>query len=223
MPRRFTAACYRRELAALSAGPTWYRMRMPTPIRILAFAGSLRRDSWNKRILKIAVEGARAASAEVTELDLRDVPMPIYDGDLEEAEGIPANAKKFKELMKSHQGLLIASPEYNSSISSALKNAIDWASRAEQGEKPLACFEGKVAGLISASPGALGGLRGLVTVRSILGNIKVLVIPEQVSVMKVHEALDAQGVPKDEKQAQSLRNVGARLVAVTQALAAPRA
>lgn len=192
---------------------------MSNPIRVLAFAGSLRRDSWNKKLVRIAAEGARAAGAEVTVLDLRDVEMPLYDEDLERASGLPEGAKRFKQMLLAHQAILISSPEYNSSISAVLKNAIDWASRAEPGEKPLACFDGKVAGLVSASPGALGGLRGLVTVRSILGNIRVLVVPEQVAVGKAHEAFDADGNLRDAKQAESVRNVGARIANVARALA----
>ena len=192
---------------------------MATPIRILAFAGSLRRDSWNKKILKIAVEGARSTGVEVTVLDLQEIPLPVYDGDIETSEGMPANGKKLKDLMKSHQGFLIASPEYNSSIPGGLKNAIDWASRQEAGEKALACFEGKVAGLVSASPGPLGAVRSLMAIRLILSNLKVHVIPEQASMMKVHEMFDERGVMKDAKRADSLRAVGARLVLVTQALA----
>ncbi|BAY49426.1 putative reductase [Scytonema sp. HK-05] len=91
--------------------------------KILAFAGSARQDSVNKKLVKIAVEGAKAAGAEVTYLDFRDLPLPLYDGDLEEAEGLPENALKLKALMKAHQGFLIASPEYNSSITPLLKNA----------------------------------------------------------------------------------------------------
>ena len=125
------------------------------PARILAFAGSARRDSLNKKLLQVAVAGARAAGAEVTVLDLRDLPLPLYDGDLEAAEGLPANARALKQQLRAHAGLLLACPEYNSSVTPLLKNAIDWASRAEPGEAPLACFEGKVAGLVSASPGAL--------------------------------------------------------------------
>jgi NAD(P)H-dependent FMN reductase len=193
---------------------------MSNPIRILAFAGSLRRDSWNKKLVHVAAEGARAAGAEVTVLDLRDVAMPLYDGDIESSTGIPEAAKRFKQMLLAHQGLLIASPEYNSSISGVLKNAIDWASRAEPGEKPLVCFDGKVAGLVAASPGALGGLRGLVTLRSILGNIRVLVVPEQVAVSKANEAFDAEGKLRDVKQAESVRNVGARVAAVARALQA---
>jgi chromate reductase, NAD(P)H dehydrogenase (quinone) len=177
--------------------------------RILAFAGSTRTDSFNKKLVKIAVEGARTAGAEVTDLDLRDLPMPLYDGDLEATSGLPENAKKFKALMLAHQGLLIAAPEYNSSITGVLKNAIDWASRPAPGEASLACFTGKVAGLMSASPGALGGLRGLVHVRAILGNINVLVIPDQVAVMRANDAFHPDGSLKDAKQQAAVWLVGA--------------
>jgi len=193
--------------------------------KILAFAGSLRRDSWNKKIVRVAAQGATNAGAEVTLLDLRDLPMPIYDEDIERADGLPAHAKQLKQLMKEHQGFLIASPEYNSSISAALKNAIDWASRAEPGEPALACYQGKVAGLVAASPGALGGLRGLVTARSILGNLGVIVVPEQVAVSKVGEAFGEDGKMKDARQIAALERVGARVANVAAALAAytPRA
>lgn len=179
--------------------------------KILAFAGSTRAGSFNKKLIKIAAEGARAAGAEVTIIDLRDFPMPLYDGDLEDKEGIPGEALRLKKLMIEHQGFLISSPEYNSSISGVLKNAIDWASRPAPGEKPMVCFTEKAAALVSASPGALGGLRGLVTVRSILGNIGVLVLPGQVAVSKAHEAFDADGSLKDAKQQASVQGVGANL------------
>jgi chromate reductase, NAD(P)H dehydrogenase (quinone) len=182
---------------------------------ILAFAGSLRRDSFNKKLVRLAAEAARAEGADVTLLDLRDVPMPVYDGDLEAAEGLPPGAVKLRNLMLAHQGLLVASPEYNSSISAALKNAIDWASRPAPGQEALACFAGKVAGLVSASPGALGGLRGLVHLRSILGNIKVLVLPDQHAIATAHEAFNADGKLKDAKHQAAVANVAKRLVEVT--------
>src|SRR4051812_14017206 len=167
--------------------------------KILVFAGSTRKDSFNKKLAKIAANDARAAGAEVTHIDLRDIPMPLYDGDLEASEGIPPNGRKLKELMLAHDAFLIASPEYNSSITGVLKNAIDWASRQSTDEKPLACFTGKVVGLCSASPGGLGGLRGLVTVRSILTNIGSIVIPTQVAVAHANEAFDENGQLKDPK------------------------
>jgi NAD(P)H-dependent FMN reductase len=185
---------------------------MASTPRVLAFAGSLRRDSFNKRLVKIAANGARALGAEVTEIDLRELPLPIYDGDLEAAEGLPANAKKLKEIFLAHQGLLISSPEYNSSISAALKNTIDWVSRPAPNEAPLACFSGKVVSLMAASPGGFGGLRGLVTVRSILGNIQCIVLPEQVCVAKAHEAFDAEGKLKDAKQSAQVEKLGANVV-----------
>lgn len=187
---------------------------MPYVPRIVAFAGSTRKDSFNKKLVKVAIAGARAAGAAVTEIDLGDLPMPLYDGDLEEAEGLPVGARRFREALLANDGLLIASPEYNSSISGVLKNAIDWASRPQPGEKPLACFAGKVASLMSASPGALGGLRGLATVRSILGNIGVIVLPDQVAVPRAHEAFGPDGVLLDEKQRRSVERLGSELARV---------
>ncbi len=124
--------------------------------RIVAFAGSARRNSFNLKLVKVAAEGAQAAGADVTVLDMRDFPMPLFDQDLEAAEGSPENARKLRKIILAHDGLLIASPEYNSSITPLLKNAIDWVSRAGEGEKALAAYEGKVGAVMSASPGRLG-------------------------------------------------------------------
>jgi NAD(P)H-dependent FMN reductase len=111
--------------------------------------------------------------------------------------------------MLSQQGFLISSPEYNSSISGVLKNTIDWTSRQSPDEIPLACYKGKVGGIMSSSPGGLGGLRGLVHVRSILENIGVLVIPEQIAISRAHEAFDSNGLLKDKKQEEQVKNIGA--------------
>ena len=137
--------------------------------KILAFAGSLRAGSFNKTLVKLGVHAARNAGAEVTLIDLKEYPLPLYDGDLEDSLGLPENGRKLKDLFLAHQGLLLACPEYNSSISAVLKNTIDWVSRPVPGERPLGCFEGKVAGLMSASPGAFGGMRGLTVVRLAAG------------------------------------------------------
>ena len=119
--------------------------------KILAFAGSLRAESWNKKLVLQAANAARDAGADVTLLDLRDLPMPIYDGDIEAQQGLPANARAFKQLLRDHHGVLLSSPEYNSQMPAVLKNAIDWASRLERGDTPLVAFKGKVAGVMSAS------------------------------------------------------------------------
>ncbi|MFA6243156.1 MAG: NAD(P)H-dependent oxidoreductase [Candidatus Hydrogenedentales bacterium] len=182
--------------------------------KILAFAGSLRKDSYNKKLVKIAIAGAEEAGAKVTYLDLRDYPLPVFDEDLEAAEGMPANGRAIKDLMLAHDGWLLSCPEYNSSITAVLKNTIDWASRKEGDEKPLECFAGKVVTLMSASPGALGGLRGLVTVRSILGNIQMIVLPEQAAIPGAGDAFNADGTLKDAQKAAQVRGLGANLAKV---------
>jgi NAD(P)H-dependent FMN reductase len=187
---------------------------IPYRPNILAFAGATRSQSHNKKLIKVAIEGAEEVGAEVTLIDLRDFPLPLYDGDLEETAGIPENGKKLKTLFKAHQGFLISSPEYNSSISGVLKNTIDWVSRPMEGETSLECFKGKVAALMSASPGALGGLRGLVHVRSILENIGVLVIPDQVAVSKAPEAFHPDGRLLQEKQQAAVKALGSSLTKI---------
>lgn len=185
-----------------------------TQPKILAFAGSTRTDSFNKKLVKIAAAGASEAGADVTVIDLRDFPMPLYDEDLEKKEGLPSSTLKLKELMSSHHGFLISSPEYNSSISGVLKNTIDWASRQGNDESPMSCFKDKVAGIMSASPGGLGGLRGLVHVRAILENIGVMVIPNQVAISKANEAINLDGSMKNEKQEQQVKKIGADLAQI---------
>ncbi|HEY1600053.1 MAG TPA: NAD(P)H-dependent oxidoreductase [Pirellulales bacterium] len=180
--------------------------------QVLALAGSTREASFNKRLVKIAAAGAQAAGAEVTRIDLRDLELPLYDEDLETRAGLPPGARRLKDLMLSHQGFLISSPEYNSSFSAVLKNAIDWASRPVPGEAPLACFTGKTAAIMSASPGALGGLRGLVHLRAVLGNINVLVIPDQIAVMSAHTAFLEDGKLKDNALQERVAALGAKLV-----------
>jgi chromate reductase, NAD(P)H dehydrogenase (quinone) len=186
--------------------------------KILAFSGSARAGSFNKMLIAIGVDAARAAGAEVTLLDFRELPLPLYDGDLEEAQGLPDNAKKLKALMREHDGFLISAPEYNSSITPLLKNAIDWASRQESDSEPaLVCYRGKTAALLSASPGGLGGIRGLVHVRSILGNIGVYVLPDQVSISSAHEAFE-NGKLKDPRKAKQVDKLAQGLVEMTKKL-----
>ncbi|HIE97608.1 MAG TPA: NADPH-dependent oxidoreductase [Planctomycetes bacterium] len=181
--------------------------------KILAFAGSARTDSYNHRLVQVAADGARAAGADVTVLNLKDYPLPIFDEDLER-DAVPENAAKLKQLFLDHDGLLISSPEYNSSITPLLKNVIDWVSRPAEGEASLAAYRGKVAALMAASPGGLGGLRGLVHVRSILSSIGVIVLPDQLAVSRAFDAFDDDGQLKDEKQQARVQNLG-KSVAVT--------
>ncbi len=188
-------------------------------VKILAFAGSAREGSFNKKLVKIAVAGAKKAGAKVTLIDLKDYPMPLMDQDLETKEGMPPNAQKVKELMIAHDGFLIASPEYNSSITPLLKNTIDWASRKNSpSEAPLLAYKGKVAALLSASPGNLGGLRSLATVRAILENIGVLVIPHQRSISQAGQAFDPDGNLKDADQRKEIQEIAKELVTIIEKL-----
>ena len=181
--------------------------------KILVFAGSLRTASYNKKLARLAAEAIRAAGAEATFVDLRDLALPVFDEDLETAQGLPESAKRFKRQIAEHHGLLIASPEYNSSMTAALKNALDWASRPE-GEKEgtAEAFRGKFAALMAASPGALGGLRGLVHLRAMLGNIDVTVLPAQVTVPAAYEAFDEKDQLKDERKAKQVAALAETLV-----------
>jgi chromate reductase len=191
-----------------------------TKPRILAFSGSTRTDSYNHRLVNVAAEGARAAGAEVTLLDLKEYPLPLLDQDLEQQQGIPENAVRLKRLFLDHDGLLIASPEYNSSIAPLLKNTIDWVSRPAEGEAMLAAYQNKVAAIMAASPGGLGGLRGLVHVRSILSSIGVVVLPDQTAVPRAFEVFDDNGQLIDEKQQARVQGLGASVANMLSKLAA---
>lgn len=186
--------------------------------RVLAFAGSVRAGSVNRVLAKAAARGAVAAGADVTWLELKDHPLPLYDGDLEAAEGIPDVAMRLKDIFDAHDALLIGCPEYNSSVTPLLKNTIDWVSRPVEGRPPLHAFRGKVAGLVAGSGGALGGLRGLVHVRAILGNIGVLVVPEQRAVPGAPKIIEGEDGVADDAVRASLELVGRRVAEVAGAL-----
>jgi len=189
-----------------------------TKPRILAFAGSSRKNSFNRQLISLAARFAEAAGADVTLIDLADYELPLFNEDLE-AEGVPENAAKLKDLFVSHDGLLISAPEYNSSITPLLKNTIDWVSRADDNYGLLAGFQGKTAALLSASPGGWGGMRGLVHLRDILGNIGVTLLPQEAAIAKAQKAFGESGQLIDEGNSQRVRQVAAGLVELTAKLA----
>ncbi len=176
--------------------------------KILAFSGSARKDSYNQKLVQIAARGAQQAGAEVTVVNLGDYHMPMFNEDLEAAEGMPKPARAFKELLIAHDGFLIASPEYNSGFSPLLKNAIDWASRREGDEAPLLAYRGKLAVIMSASPGALGGIRGLVMLRMLLANIGIMVIPDQQCVANADSAFHSDGHLLDDAKQGAIIKLG---------------
>lgn len=181
---------------------------------VIAFSGSSRKNSFNKKLISIAAAGARRAGATVSLIDLSDFPMPIYNGDLEAREGIPEKGRAFKKLLVEHDGILISSPEYNGAFSPLLKNALDWASRSEPDDSsPLAAYQNKVAVIMSASPGGLGGLRGLAHLRMLLTTLGVLVLPKQQAVSRANQAFDENGALIDDKMQKQIEQLGAQLVA----------
>lgn len=155
---------------------------MTKKIKILAFAGSLREHALSKRVVKIAIKGAEKAGAEVTYVDLRDYPMPIYSLDDHEKSGFDQHALRLQGLFTQHEGFLIATPEYNGSLSAALKNAIDWASRPSDMYPRSAVFAGKFAAMMASSPGSLGGVRSLSHLRGVLTSVSVNVLPQEIAV-----------------------------------------
>ncbi len=193
---------------------------MTADVRLLAFAGSLRRESFNRRLIRTLARGAGEAGAAVMLIDLRDYLLPVYDGDLE-AEGMPDAVRELQTLMAAHDGLLIATPEYNGSMPALVKNTLDWISRPlPDGRSGTALFRGKVAGICSASPGALGGIRSLIVLRDALAKLGLWVAPSQVAVGRADGAFDDAGEMTDARQRSAVMAVGAEVVAAAAAFAA---
>jgi NAD(P)H-dependent FMN reductase len=187
--------------------------------KLLAFAGSTRTGSLNQALLDLAVVEARAKGADVTAIRLKDFDLPLYDGDLER-EAFPPAARELKALFVAHDGFLIATPEYNGGVSGVLKNAIDWASRPTDGENlvTLSAFRGKVAGLMAASIGPFGGLRGITHLRQILTTIQTLVATEQVLIPVAHNALDEVGQIREPLPRRLLSGLAARVIFLAERL-----
>ena len=187
--------------------------------RILVIPGSIRLASYNRRLAQEAARLLALGNATVTLLDLADYPLPIYDGDSEEANGPPALAVQLAERIAEQDGLLLVSPEYNASISPLLKNALDWASRVRKVRgKPLQPFRHLVVGLASASPGRLGGLRGLVALRPICQALGAEVLTTQLAVHEAATAFDENGRLVDERQRLALDALLEQLIEHAQAL-----
>ncbi|MEO1282376.1 MAG: NAD(P)H-dependent oxidoreductase [Pseudomonadota bacterium] len=170
-------------------------------IKLLFLAGSARDGSFNKKLARLGHKIADDKGIPSAFADLADYPMPLYNGDDEVASGPPENAKKLKALMALHDGILITSPEYNASIPPLLKNALDWVSRVKgNADTPLDVFRTRVFALGSASPGGMGGLRGLIAVRTVLEmGLGALVLPDQFAVPRAAKAFDDNGSLNDKE------------------------
>ncbi len=187
--------------------------------KLIALAGSLREQSYNQQLVEIAARAAEAHGAEVQIVSLADYAIPLFSEDLE-AEGVPDGVSDLRHMFAQADGILLASPEYNGSISGVLKNALDWISRPSQDVDTDSAFKGKVAGLLSASPGGLGGIRGLSHTREILQNLGTIVSPLQVAVPAAYAAFDDAGELVDESVRRKVENLAEQVVSLAARLKA---
>lgn len=176
-------------------------------VRILVVAGSLRQGSWNKKLARVAAGFLKELGAEVDLLELNEVPMPVYDGDLEEAEGLPPGAVEFKKRLAAAQGFLFVSPEYNSSIPGTFKNAIDWASRGDED-----VFAGKIAALMAASPGRFGGARMMPHLRQVMAVLGLWLVPDHVTLAQADKQFNEDGSLSSDFFAKQVKDVCASLL-----------
>lgn len=166
---------------------------MTARLRVLVFAGSARNESLNRKLAAAAARAAREQGADVTHIELRDYPLPLYDGDYETNHGTPPAVADLRALCKHHDVWLIASPDYNRSIAPLLKNVIDWVSRPVAGEDYVACFKGRTVGIMASSPGSSGGSRGLPHLRDVLTHLGANVFDEQFTLPYGHSAFAPNG------------------------------
>ena len=183
---------------------------MNSPAKLLIFAGSTRQNSFNRRLAHVAADMARASGADVTVLELGDLDIPMYNADLE-AQATPPNVMKLKQILLEHPAWIICSPEYNGSYTALLKNTIDWASSPVKSDPAWAdgfkSFTGKVVGMLSASPGALGGLRSQSHLLPLLVNLQCWVAPKAFALGRAADAFDADGKLVNENHRQSVQAV----------------
>jgi NAD(P)H-dependent FMN reductase len=181
--------------------------------RILVFAGSIRTGAFSGRTADAAMKELALQGAEVTRISLADYPLPIMDQDLEREKGVPENAMRLGRMIAAHDGVLIASPEYNSSVPPLLKNSLDWVSRIRRDNgRAFNPFSGKAFGLCSSSDGGFGGARGLYHLRSVLMACRAEIITPQCSIPRASEAFDEEGGLKDERTRHSMETVCRTLI-----------
>lgn len=173
--------------------------------KILAFAGSTREHSFNKKLVAEAAKIAERLGATVTLIDLKDFQMPFYDADLEK-QGMPPQAKRLRDLMVASDGIIISTPEYNASVSGILKNALDWASR-KDGEASRSAFKGKKFALMSAAPGKNGAKRALANLKEIIEDCGGVIVPIQLSISNANQAFDAMGLKESPAKEQLVNEI----------------
>ncbi|CCB90367.1 NADPH:quinone oxidoreductase [Waddlia chondrophila 2032/99] len=177
-------------------------------VKVLAFSGSTRTGSYNQSLIENAAEIARTSNAEVTVINLKDYEMPFYQAELESSQGMPRNALRFRQLMLDHNRIIIATPEYNGSLTAILKNALDWASRTEQAEFSNEAFKDKKFALMSASPGKGGGKRSVDHLAQVLASLGGKVVEDKVVVPQAYQAFDCnQNLKNDSTKKQLIQEI----------------
>ena len=191
---------------------------MSDKLQFVAFAGSSRTDSINKKLIKASIPFLEEQGVDVKFVDMKDYQLPLYDEDVEREQGLPKEVRELKDMFITADGFLISSPEYNGFFSGGFKNLLDWLSRPVEGYPPMECFDGKTVALLAASPGGLGGIRVLPHVRHLLSNLRMHVIPSQFGLGNAFKAFGDDGKLIDEKQKESVQNLCISLVKITKAL-----
>lgn len=179
-------------------------------MKLLVFAGSTRQNSYNRQLARVTAAMARASGAEVTHIELGDFDIPMYNADLE-AQGTPADVIRLKQIMYEHPAWIICTPEYNASYPALVKNTLDWVSSPVKGDPVWSdgfrSSHGKVVGMLSASPGALGGLRSQSHLAPLLVNLECWLAPKNFALGRAGDAFDEQGGLKDERAQKSVQAV----------------
>jgi chromate reductase, NAD(P)H dehydrogenase (quinone) len=188
-------------------------------LKILVIPGSLRSGSLNARLAAAAAHEFALAGVEVTRISLGDFPLPIYDGDLQTKSGVPKNAVNLKRMMAAHHGVLIVTPEYNSSVPALVKNTIDWVSRVHDAHETRGqVFRERPFAIAAASEGRLGGTRALAALRLILSACQASVIPSQLALSFAGEAYDDMDRLKHPPDTEALKALVRQLIDVAQAM-----
>ena len=186
-------------------------------LKILVIPGSLRSGSLNARLAAVAAHELAQSGAEVTRISLADYPLPIYDGDLQVKSGVPKNAVNLKRMMSGHHGVLIVTPEYNSSVPALVKNTIDWVSRVQDAHESRGqVFRERIFAIASASGGRLGGTRALAALRLILSACHATVIPNQLALSFADDAYDEMERLKHPADIEALRALARQLIDLSQ-------
>jgi len=186
-------------------------------LKILVIPGSLRSGSHNVKLAAVAAYEFARADAEVTRISLGDFPLPIYDGDLQARSGVPKNAVNLKRMIASHHGVLLVTPEYNSSVPPLVKNTIDWITRVQDANEPRGqVFREKPFAIAAASESRLGGSRALSALRLILSACQATVIPSQLALSFADQAYDDMDRLKNPSDIEAMRALVRQLIEVSQ-------